>query len=145
MAKLLRQNVGRRLLSLCSNLGSVPIGALAFVLVLVVIPNGFPYHEQHRRGLESPTATATSMFSRMDFLGSVLLIAAALSLTAGFQEADTHFPWRSAYVITLLSLSGLLWIMLLLWERHLSRVSTVCEPVMPWQFATNRVVIGILL
>jgi hypothetical protein len=85
------------------------------------------------------------VLGRIDFLGGLVLLLAALTLTAGFHEADSEFPWRSAYVITLLVASGLLWVALILWERRVTLANGVREPVMPWVFFTNRVVLGLLL
>jgi hypothetical protein len=85
------------------------------------------------------------VLSRIDFLGGLILLLAALTLTAGFHEADSAFPWRSAYVITLLIVSGLLWIALIYWERRVTLADGVREPVMPWVFFPNRVVLGLLL
>lgn len=82
---------------------------------------------------------------RIDIVGASLLLLATLSLTAGFEEADARFPWKSAYVITLLTIAGLLWIALLAWERRVTRSSKVTEPVLPWRFFKNRVMIGLLL
>ena len=86
-----------------------------------------------------------SALDRIDIPGTLLLLFATLALTAGFEEADARFPWRSAYVITLLILSGVLWISLVLWERHVTTSSHVREPVLPWRFLTNRRMISLLL
>lgn len=82
---------------------------------------------------------------KIDIVGAALLLLATLSLVAGFEEADARFPWKSAYVITLLTISGFLWIALSLWERHVTNNSNTIEPVLPWRFAKNRVMIGLLL
>ena len=73
------------------------------------------------------------------------MLLATLSLTAGFEEAGSRFPWKSAYVISLLSVSGFLWIALLAWEWRVTNRSKTVEPVLPWRFMQNRVVIGLLL
>lgn len=82
---------------------------------------------------------------RIDAPGAILLLCATLSLTAGFEEADSRFPWRSAYVIALLSVSGVLWILLFIWEQHVTLHSKVREPILPWRFMKNRVMIGLML
>ncbi|TEY56422.1 hypothetical protein BOTCAL_0225g00020 [Botryotinia calthae] len=73
------------------------------------------------------------------------MLFAVLAFTACFMEADSRFPWKSAYVITLLIASVILSIALLTWERHVTLTDKVREPVLPWRFFTNRVMIGILL
>ena len=86
-----------------------------------------------------------STLARIDIPGFFLLFCAVLSLTAGFEEADADFPWKSPYVITLLTISGCLWITLLLWERNVTLKSSTREPVLPWRFFTNRVMVGVLM
>ena len=95
-------------------MNSVPCAVPALLLTLFAIPRGFPRHnspEYVRRTFK--TLLTKDVLSRIDFLGGLLLLLAALTLTAGFHEADSVFPWRSAYVITLLVVSGLLWIALI--------------------------------
>ncbi|KAH8890386.1 putative multidrug resistance protein fnx1 [Thozetella sp. PMI_491] len=86
-----------------------------------------------------------STLKKVDILGSVILLFAVLSLTAGFEEADAEFAWNSAYVITLLVLSACLWILLFLWERRVTRSESMQEPVLPWRFFQQRVMVGLLL
>lgn len=73
------------------------------------------------------------------------MFLATLSLTAGFEEADSRFPWRSAYVISLLAVSGVLWVALVLWEKRVTKNDGVMEPVLPSRFFQNRVIVAILL
>jgi len=82
---------------------------------------------------------------KLDFAGAALLLLATLSLVAGFEEADARFPWKSAYVITLLTISGFLWIAFSLWERHVSKNGRTIEPVFPWRFVRNRAMMSLLL
>lgn len=78
-------------------------------------------------------------------LGTILILFALLALTSGFEEADKKFPWKSGYVISLLTISGFLWIALSLWERHVTLSNGAREPVLPWRFFKNRQMVGILL
>ncbi|THV53999.1 hypothetical protein BGAL_0037g00430 [Botrytis galanthina] len=123
---------------------NVPIGALALFLVLLGTPNGFPYKQRGRRH-KSINAVFRTLRDKLDITGSVLLLFAVLAFTACLMEADSRFPWKSAYVITLLITSVILSIALLTWERHVTLTDKVREPVLPWRFFTNRVMIGILL
>ncbi|RDA90121.1 hypothetical protein CP533_2571 [Ophiocordyceps camponoti-saundersi (nom. inval.)] len=123
---------------------NIPMSIIAAVLAQIGIPSGFPHHGQST----SPKALGSSKVkkvARLDILGSVLLILAALSFTSGFQEADSRFAWNSAYVISLLVVSLVLWVGLLIWERHLTLYSLVREPVMPWRFFNDRVRAGVML
>lgn len=62
---------------------------------------------------------------RIDFLGCLLLILATISFTAAFQEVGWRFSYDSAYFITLITISVLLWTTLLLYERHVT-LATQC-------------------
>lgn len=123
---------------------SVPIGLVTLVLALVVIPNGLPYHGRLERNPFHDTTPGVA-FSRLDIPGFVLLMLATLSFTAGFQEADSAFAWDSAYVISLVVGSVVLWAGLLLWERHVTQSDKIREPVLPWRFFTSRGMVGIIL
>ena len=77
-------------------------------------------------------------------VGTLLILIATVSLVAGFEEADSWFPWKSAYVITLLVASGTVWIALILWERGLTISDNDREPVLPWRLLINRAMVAIL-
>ncbi len=128
-----------------SNSFSVPIASVALGFALVGFPHGFPFHGQaDRKPRSMKQLLTTAIGSRLDLLGAALLLFAILSMTAGFEEADQTFPWKSPFVIVMLVLSGLLWSGLLLWERHITLKNGVREPLLPWTFLTNRVMIGVL-
>jgi hypothetical protein len=128
------------------NLRSVPAAAPALALAIFAIPSNFPYHGQTDRPRRNfKTLITKQTRKKLDFLGATLLLLASLSLTAAFEEAGSQFPWKSAYVITLLIVSGFLWIGLVVWERHVTRKSTPMEPVLPWRFMTDRAMLSLLL
>ncbi|KAH8897431.1 putative efflux pump antibiotic resistance protein [Thozetella sp. PMI_491] len=115
---------------------NIPIGVFLAALALVGIPNEFPYQnrpEHWRRKGGFNTAWA-----KIDIPGTALVFLATLSFTACFQEADSRFAWNSAYVITLLVVSIALWVVLIIWERHVTLAGKTREPVLPWRFFTNR-------
>lgn len=125
---------------------SVPISSVALVLTII----GMPGH----LGLGSTGDSAASAgdqkafkatLARVDALESILLLFAVLSLTAAFEEADSEFPWKSAYVIVLLITSGGFWVILLLWERSVTQKCSAREPVLPWRFFTNPAMMAVLL
>ncbi|KAG6362567.1 hypothetical protein INS49_007659 [Diaporthe citri] len=126
---------------------NVPIAAPAFVISLLAIPNRFPYHGQVSRSaiMTAQGHTAKKTMQRIDIPGTILVLLAVLALTSAFEEADKLFPWRSAYVITLLVASGILWMLLILWERHVTLSDGIREPVLSWRFLINRQMLGILL
>lgn len=119
---------------------NVPIGTIAFVMAFVSIPWRFPYQDS-----TSSHHLKKASFGRVDIPGTVLIILATLGLTAGFEEADSKFPWKSAYVISLLSIAGVLWIVLVSWERYVTLSNKIREPVLPWRFFVNRQMLGLLL
>ncbi|KAH9892320.1 putative multidrug resistance protein fnx1 [Xylariomycetidae sp. FL2044] len=126
---------------------NVPIASVAFVVAFVSIPREFPYQGQakhfHPAGIRGLASRTT--LERVDIPGTIILLLAVVGLTAGFEEADSLFPWRSAYVISLLTISGILWIILLFWEHYVTKADKVREPVLPWRFLTNRQMVGLLL
>ncbi|QLI71431.1 Multidrug resistance protein 3 [Metarhizium brunneum] len=126
---------------------NVPIAVPALVISVLAIPSGFPHHGQVRRQTAEKTLrhSAKKTLGRIDIPGTVLVLLAVLGLTAAFEEADKLFPWKSAYVIALLIVSGLLWIVLIWWERYLSLSNSTREPVLPWRLLTNRRMVGIFL
>ena len=119
---------------------NVPIGVLGLVLALAGIPNNFPHH-----GRPITAAQSTKSLHRIDFPGCILLLLATMSFTSAFQEAGSQFSWNSAYVIVLLIVSVVLWLALIVWERHVTLSNNITEPVLPWRFLTSRVMAGILL
>lgn len=120
----------------------MPAAVPALIFTITAIPKGFPYHGGSTK---KHAMLSKGTLNKVDVPGAVLLLLGTLALTAGFQEADSMFPWRSAYVITLLTGSGLLFITLLIWERYVTLASKEREPVLPWTFVTSRVVTGLLL
>ncbi|KAI1137180.1 putative multidrug resistance protein fnx1 [Hypoxylon sp. FL0543] len=125
---------------------NVPISIPAFVIAFLAIPRDFPYQGQPNHQPKSvKEAFAKSTLDRVDIPGTILVLFATLALTSAFEEADQKFPWKSAYVITLLIASFFLWLALLLWERHVTLSAKVREPILPWTFFSNRQMLGILL
>lgn len=123
---------------------SVPIAIPAFILALVAIPKNFPH--QGRSSLETAERIPISKsMRRLDIPGTALIFLATLALTSAFEEADKTFAWNSAYVITLLSASAIMWVVLVLWERHVTIANTIREPILPWPFLKSRQMMGILL
>ena len=74
-----------------------------------------------------------------------MLLGATVLFVAALENAGSRFPWRSAYVISLLVISGILWIAFFVWERRVTLAATIKEPVFPWRFVQSRVWVGMLL
>ena len=125
---------------------SVPLGFLCMLVIILCLPTSFPHHGK----LKDPRdASATFMektrLARVDFLGALLLLVASTFLVAALEEAGQAFTWKSAFVITLLTVSGLTWFAFVFWERVLSLKAGPTEPVFPWRLMTSRVWIGMIL
>lgn len=126
------------------NLGhSIPAAIIAAIAIIVALTGNFPYHGQSRSEDRKPiTIFSKATLGRVDFLGATLILTATLLFVAALEEAGRKYPWKLAYVISFLSISGILWILFLAWERKVSLASTVQEPVFPWRFVRNRTLIG---
>ncbi|RAH86595.1 MFS general substrate transporter, partial [Aspergillus japonicus CBS 114.51] len=124
----------------------VPPGVIAAVLLILFLPNNFPHHNKPRvsAGLDL-TGSLRKSFLRVDILGATLLLAATLLLVTALDEANEQYVWRSAFTITLLVVSGTLWVIFVAWERRVTRSTGSREPVFPWRFFQNRVWIAMLL
>ncbi|KAK7948856.1 uncharacterized protein PG986_009742 [Apiospora aurea] len=127
---------------------NVPIGVVGLVLAVVGIPAGFPHHHSKKLGSDKPTAVSQQRarpLDRLDLPGCLLLLMATMSIVAAFQEAGSRFSWGSAYFITLLVVSVLLWLALVAWERRVTIANAAREPVLPWRFLKSRFMVGTLL
>ncbi|KAM7213832.1 Major facilitator superfamily domain containing protein [Rhypophila decipiens] len=128
---------------------NVPIGLTALLFAHIGLPHDFPHQGRAQGNAEKvglvQKLTSKSSLVRVDIPGTFLLLVAVVFLTAGFEEADARFPWRSAYVISLLVLSAICWVVLLLWERYVTLQDGLREPILTWRFFTNRLMVGILL
>ncbi|MCJ1356673.1 MAG: hypothetical protein MMC33_006668 [Icmadophila ericetorum] len=119
-----------------------PAGLVGLLLVFFAMPAGFPYNLS-RQG-KMPLIPG-NLFSRIDFLGTALLLSATVFLVTALQEAGTQYKWSSALVIVFLVLSGILLIAFIAWAKVLNIGTRQQEPVMPWQLMKHRVFMGILL
>ncbi|KAF2994210.1 hypothetical protein E8E14_000689 [Neopestalotiopsis sp. 37M] len=123
---------------------NVPIAVPTFVIAWIAIPKDFPHHGRGRGEKTSRPPLRQSMH-RLDIPGTALIFFATLALTSAFEEADKTFPWNSAYVIALLAGSAVMWIVLVLWERHVTLANATREPILPWTFLESRQMMGILM
>ncbi|PYI00240.1 MFS general substrate transporter [Aspergillus sclerotiicarbonarius CBS 121057] len=121
---------------------NVPPGVIAAVLLILLLPNNFPHHHKPRDsdGL-GVAGSLRKAYVRLDVLGAILLLAATLLLVTALDEANEQYTWRSAFTITLLTVSGVLWVMFVAWERRVTRNTGKMEPVFPWR---NAVFLGMI-
>lgn len=105
------------------------------------MPKNFPFQENPNQ--QSPFAKGT--LQRIDFPGFFLFLSACLLLVCALEEAGIEYAWSSALIITFLTLSGLLLIAFFVWQRYVCYKDTPREPVFPWKFAQNRILMGMFL
>ncbi|KAL2831386.1 major facilitator superfamily domain-containing protein [Aspergillus cavernicola] len=121
---------------------NVPPAALAGVVLVVALPNGFPYHNEQRGEVLSLRESLRQTVREADFLGSSMLLVATTLFVTALEEANQEFQWRSAFTIVLFIISGLTWILFLAWERRVTLYSKYVEPVFPW--SSNAICLGAL-
>ena len=122
---------------------SVPAGFVAFLFVFLAMPRRFPHISGHQDRLR--TAPNVQAIKRVDFIGAFLLLAASILLISALEEGGIEYSWASSVVLSLLSLSVILWIVFLCWERHLGSRQSAQEPVLPWRLLNDRFVMSFLL
>lgn len=116
------------------------------------IPFSFPYRPGPTHFLR--TLVTEKAWKRVDYLGAVSSLAASVLLVFALEQAGVAYPWDSAPVIAAFVLSGVLWVVFVVWERYVSIKGQrkkeqgkggVCEPLFPWRLACDRFVLGLLL
>lgn len=123
---------------------NVPAGFVAMILLLFTLPSGFPNQGQVQP--ESCSRAFTSKpLRRVDLLGACLMLTASTLLVAALQQTADGTAWSSTSVIALIVLSGLLWPVFLIWEWLITTKNFTQEPVLPWRFIANRIVLGLIL
>ena len=113
---------------------NVPCGVLVLVIIVVSWPNSVD-----RRSLELHKVSLV----QLDYVGTVLLMAATVLLVVAMQEAGTSdYPWGSPQIIGLLSGSGVSTVTLLVWTAFLEKGSTKLPitPTFPARFLKQRVI-----
>jgi hypothetical protein len=125
---------------------SIPIGALSFILLVLLLPARLP--GQPPSSLKP--AGAKSVFSpqslkRIDILGCTLLLGACMFIVTALQQASEGRSLSSAIVLTLLILSGIFWIAFMVWQWFITTKRSYPEPVFPWRHFQSRVYMGMIL
>ena len=107
------------------------------------LPSTFPH--QGKPSYSRPRVFSKQSMQRVDFLGAFLLIGANLTLVTALLEASTTFSWSSPTIISLLAVSGVLWIAFIAWEWFATKEHVKQEPVFPFRFFHNRYWMGMIL
>jgi len=128
---------------------NVPLGAWAAAVHFFCLPFDFPFQGQQTTHFKTYKNVgqlfSRETFGRVDFLGASLLFIATTLLVAALEEAGLSFAWKSAFVISLLTVSGLTWIAFVFWERIVTLRRNSTEPVFPWRLMTSRIWMGMTL
>ena len=111
-------------------------------MLAVGMPAGFP---NPRTRITGKQALSKALFSRIDYLGFFLLLCACAFLIVALQQSGIRYAWSNPIPISLLVLSGLLWVAFFAWSYIVSHEGRSQEPVFSWSFLQNRVFLGVLL
>jgi MFS family permease len=95
---------------------NLPVGILAVAFAAVALPA----HVRLRRHV-------------IDYLGSALLVVAAVPMLLAFSWAGNTYAWGSAIIIGLLAFSVLMWVLFVYMEKR------AAEPVLDPALARNRI------
>lgn len=128
------------------NGASVPAGVVTCLALLGAVPSRFPHNRPHsvHNDIQHEREKVRKV-QKIDFPGAVMLLAATILLCTAFEQAGIEFAWRSGFVISLLTISGLLWITFICWERYVTHADQAREPVFPLRFLQRRDIAGLLL
>lgn len=118
---------------------NIPIGVVAGGLLLFAVPGDFPYQGRfEERKLPS--------LKNMDLLGALLMLATIVLVITGLEQAASSLTWTSAKTLGPLCASAVAVVAFLgsqYW--HSSRLFSLTEPVFPWRFCRDRVIMGLIL
>src|ERR1019366_10251267 len=96
---------------------NIPLGFLAFLASREALKR-LPRHERPHK---------------LDILGSLLMVAAAIALLLALTSGGTRFPWSSVPILGLFALSASLWVV------FATRLLWAPEPFLPLSILANQV------
>ena len=107
---------------------SVPIGLITVLVIIFLLR--FPMEQSN----------IWTKLNRIDYLGTVFLVAACVAILIPIQSGGTSYAWDSPFVIILFVVGIALTIMFIVTERYWAR-----EPIIPGSLFMNRSVVALLL
>ncbi len=123
---------------------SAPGGVAAIVLIATCLPSAsLPSGHKTMKAQFSSKFSKASL-SRLDTLGVVLLLAASILLVFALEEAGQRYPWKSAVIISTITLAGICWISFIGWEYLLDKSQSPQEPIFPLRLLKDRVLVGMM-
>ena len=120
---------------------SVPLCAIAIVIVLVAMPKNFGL-DQHKPSFR--TRASYRSFANLDLVGSLLIIIGSFLIVTVFNETNLAFSWSSGASIALLVLTGISWIAFFAWEIYISDIPGK-DPIFPKRWFFDRLGLGVLM
>lgn len=123
---------------------SAPGGVAAIVLIATCLPSAsLPSgHKTMKAQLRSKFSKAS--LSRLDTLGVVFLLAASILLVFALEEAGQRYSWKSAVIVSTITLAGICWISFIGWEYLLDKSPSPQEPIFPLRLLKDRVLVGMM-
>jgi hypothetical protein len=105
---------------------------------MLAVPGNFPF-----QGLDD--ARPKRNIRAIDFAGAFfMLLALALTIT-GLEEAATLLYWVSPVVLGPLCSSAVAWGAFFVSQWYASRETVITQPIFPWFFLKDRVIMGLIL
>lgn len=103
------------------------------------MPTNFPYQGQR-------VARSSPGLQKIDIFGAGLMLTGIILLISGFEEASNFSPWVSGRVLGPVLASIPVILLFIYYEKRITaRADQLPEPVFPWRFCSNRVIMGILM
>ncbi|CAO2654475.1 Nn.00g112080.m01.CDS01 [Neocucurbitaria sp. VM-36] len=123
---------------------NVPIGVIALLLLGLLFP--YPMFNEPAAKLSTQyNSIFRNILTRLDMVGTILLLASCLLLTTGLQQAALGYSFSSAYVLPLLVCSGPFCAAFFTWQWFITTRRSLPEPIFPWRFCQSRVQFGTVL
>ena len=82
--------------------------------------------------------------SRLDALGVMLLLTASILLVFALEEAGQRYLWKSAVIISTITLAGICWVSFIGWEYFIDKSCAPQEPVFPLRLLKDRILVGMM-
>ncbi|KLU91656.1 hypothetical protein MAPG_10174 [Magnaporthiopsis poae ATCC 64411] len=120
-----------------------PAGAITIAMVAFAMPTKFPNHgnlpARPKKTLHERIASSRRSLARLDLVGAFLLLAFSILIVFGFEEGGRRFSWRSAAIITSITLGSLLFLSFVVWEKFVGvGQGSIREPIFPLRLMKRR-------
>ncbi|KAH7109870.1 major facilitator superfamily domain-containing protein [Dendryphion nanum] len=118
-----------------------PVG-LTTILATCALPWNYPPYT------DGPISSVRSLLAdlrKVDWLGCGLLVVGSVPLLFALIEAEVLVPWRSASIITCLTVSAIAWLSLFTQQYLLFRKQSNVKPIIPVELFTKKVSAALLV